>query len=111
MKILVAVLIAVNVTSCAAKPTGEAVYIERYRTWRASLETELDAGYSKVFGDKEALGYLAANAQDHTEFLRHELESDMFCVRVLDASPLRTRLTTSSNSLQERQRVWLKILE
>src|SRR5262245_24737925 len=111
MKKLFALVLALVVTSCATQRAAESDYVSRYRAWRASLERELAAGYSKVRGDRDALSYLAAHAAEHTAFLRRELASDMFCILVLEASPLRRESSSTASSFQERQQAWLRALD
>ena len=111
MRTFFAFLLALCVAGCATQHTSEADYVSRYRAWRASVESELAAGYSKVRGDRDALAYLAAHAPDHTAFLRRELATDMFCVVVLDNSLLRSQLPAGASSLQDRQQAWLGVLK
>ena len=111
MRNVFTILVAVTLIGCAPPSHTDLAYASRYRAWRASVATELAAGRSWVYGDREQLDYLAAHAADHTAFLRHELESDMFCVLVLDASPLRAHALSESEGLQSRQQAWLKVLK
>ena len=86
-------------------------FSDLYQKWELSVQTKLDSGYSKIYGNKYLVTSLSAIAHLHENELMAKLKTNMFVYAILDSSDKlvkKYKISSFSGDVSSQQQKWLK---